>query len=337
MNRPFPLRRADNLVRSGRGLMEADAATEASPRSLRASDLPMLRPPSYSRHSTVQSGRTPTHRECRPYRPRPQPRWSPGRKHRRKQPLVNLALRLVALQAAPDLGPVRVNFRYNNTFSTSADFCEKSRRQQFCEEAHERAWARWAIVNPNCTDVQFQPVKAIFEDAGGKQHCSYWDVGLEFIDGSIIFGEIKPDETFFFKTRAAEMANASAKALRDHGIAFARLHGNDFDDITRATIKEVFDYRRTEFNPQADVEPVLEAIARGGNQISLRRAIELIGGHPSEAKAKLCAMMVKRYIALDLRHPLTEETIVQIAPSARNPGALRRFLGACEPLQEEKA
>jgi hypothetical protein len=243
-----------------------------------------------------------------------------------------LHLRPVKLQVAPGLGQVRINFRYNNVFSTSADFCEKSARQQFCEEAHEKVWHRWAIVNPTCTDVQFQPVKAIFEDQAGNQICAYWDIALEFYDGTIAFGEIKPDETFFLDTKAAKMANASAMLLGVHGIPFVRLHGADFDDITRETIKEVFDYRRTDFDRVRDVEPVHNAIAASGHHINLGKAVELIGGHPTEAKAKLCAMMVKRHVALDLSRPLTADTHVELAPVAPTPGALRRFLASCEPM-----
>ena len=337
MNRPFTLQGTRHSIASKSQFNKMQQADGLSHRSLRASDLPMLRPPSYCRHSAFPAGRTPTHRECRPYRPRPQPRWSPNRKHQRTPPSTHLSLRALTLQAAADLGPVRVNFRYKNPFSTSADFCEKSGRQQFCEEAHELAWRRWAIVNVHCVDVQFQPIKVIFEDAGGKLLSAYWDVGFELVDGSIVFGEIKANESFFCDTKAAMMTNASAMALRAHGIVFARLHGSDFDDITRETIKEVFDYRRADFDAQRDLEPVLEAIDRDGHQISLGEASKLIGGHQNEAKAKLCAMMVKRHIALDLTHPLTKETSVRLAPEAKNPGALRRFLASCEPLREGEA
>jgi len=310
----------------------------AVPSSLRACDLPMLRPPVFDRHTRFTSRLLITHRECRPYRPRPMPRWSPAKpRDVISQPARTPSFRAikVTFKVASDLGATRTNFRYNNTFSTSGDFCEKSARQQFCEEAHEIAWRRWAIVNPNCTDVQFQPVKAILEDQVGNQICAYWDVGFEFYDGSIVFGEIKPDETFFFDTKAALIANASAMALSTRGVHFARLHGTDFDDITRETIKEIFDYRRTEFDHCRDVEPVLNAIALAGQQITLGRASELIGGHTTEAKAKLCAMMVKRHVALNLTGPITSDTLLKLAPSATSRGALRRFLASCEPLTGE--
>lgn len=338
MNQLFPLAHA---AASGpyRPSSPSALGSPRAPKSLRACDLPLLRPPAYSRFTAFNSGRMPTRRECRPFRPRPQPRWSASRRGRSKDRPAGLdahahpdpQLKLIELQVATDLGPVRINFRYNNTFSTSADFCEKSHRQQFCEEAHEIAWHRWAVVNPYCTDVQFQPIKAIFEDAAGNQICVYWDIGLEFYDGSIVFGEIKADESFFLDTKAALIANVSAQALNAYGIAFVRLHGSDFDTITRETIKEIFDYRRTQFDTQRDLEPILEAIVRTGHPLSFGNAIELIGGHPSEAKAKLCAMMVKRYVALDLAHPLSQETSVSLAPEAKDPGALRRFLAACLP------
>lgn len=321
---------ADDTHRPARGV--GDLAVVAARKSVRACDLPMLRPPSYAKHAFAAANRTPTHRECRPFRPRPQPRWSPNKKRRSSASPAFSHLRLVKLQAAADLGQVRVNFRYNNVFSTGADFCEKSARQQFCEEAHEIAWRRWAIVNPNCTDVQFQPVKAIFEDQVGNQICAFWDVGFEFYDGSIVFGEIKPDEAFFLDTKAVMMANASAMALSDRGVHFARLHGGDFDDITRETIKEVFDYRRTDFDRRRDLEPVLNAIAAAEHQITLGKAMELIGGHATQAKAKLCAMMVKRGITLDLSCPLTADTRVGAAPVAPASGSLRRFLASCEPM-----
>lgn len=302
------------------------ACPETHRRSVRAADLPLLRPPVYNARRARSGGRTLTHRECRPYRPRHQPRWSPSRHAHGFAQVVHPPLQLVKLAAAPDLGPVRVNFRYNNRFATSADFCEKSSRQQFCEEAHEIAWRRWAIVNVNCTDLQFQPIEATFVDTSGKRVSAFWDLALEFYDGSLTFAEIKADETFFLDPAIRRKADASASALSRHGYNFARLHGSDFDGITKETIKQVFDSRRTAFDVQQDLGPVINAVSAAGGQISMGMAVALIGGPRAQAEAKLCAMMVRRHIALDLAQPLTDCSLVTLAPEAIAPGQLRRFL-----------
>lgn len=297
-------------------------------KSLQADDLPMLRPPAFSRRALFDTGRMPTIRECRPHRPRPQPRWFPSRRHLVEAESVPVGFRpkRVLLKAATDLGPTRINFSYNNHGSTSANFCEKPGRQQFCEGPHEVAWLRWASVNVYCTDFQFQPTKASFIDEHGNMVTAFWDVAFEFIDGTLAFAEIKADRSFFRVPSERLIIEASAATLRSHNIAFLRLHGTDFDPLIAQRIKHVFDRRRTIYDPEGDVERVLVAIENEGGALPLGRATEILGGGAAAAEAKLCAMMVARHVSIDLEQPLTPTSLVQSAPAATHPAALRRFL-----------
>lgn len=325
MNKPFQLTEDDAALRSD----VAKGSAVRRPSSVPVSALPMLRPPVFNRREALYSSHTPTHRECRPHRPRPSPRWSPSRSHNAattSRATPGFPPQRVLLEAAPDLGQTRINFSYDNHGSTSADFCDKPGRQQFCEGPHESAWRRWATVNVNCTDFQFQPIKATFIDAAGNATVAFWDVGFEFYDGTLAFAEIKADATFFEMAKTRLATEASAEALAQFDAVFLRLHGSDFDPITLQTIKYVFDRRRTIYDPDREAVPVIESIRSAAGEISLARALEIIGGGKAGAEAKLCAMMVDRRVALCLARPLTGSTPVRLAPPAVETGALRRFL-----------
>lgn len=333
MNKPYSLAEAGISLVSSKQAKGANEQRAPAPSSLCARDLPMLRPPFFDRTASFTSRRVITPRECRPYRPRPKPRWSPTRRRNAAPRPLPFGFRAtkVTFEAAPDLGEARINFSYNNHFSTSTDFCEKAGRQQYCEGPHEASWRRWATVNPSCTDFQFQPLKVTFEDDAGNRSVCYWDIGFELADGSIAFGEIKADETFFLEGETRLFADAAADALSAHQIAFLRLHGTDFDEITSETIKRVFDQRRTSFDPASEASGIIAAIAASGGAIKMAEALKIIGGWQPEAEAKLCAMMVKKHIALGLEYPLTGDTIITLPPKPRDAGALRRFLASCSP------
>lgn len=230
------------------------------------------------------------------------------------------------MSAAPGLGQTRINFNYGNHCTTSADFLDKSGRQHFSEGPHEDSWKRWLTVNPCCTDVQFQPVKADFEDQHGNRRTAYWDVGIELLGSILLFGEIKADRSFFATEDMDAVVRISVAALREENIAFVRLHGSDFDPISAETIKSVFDRRRTAFDNEADVVPLKDTIDASGGSIELADACSILGGHEAEAEAKLCAMMCARHISIDLDLPLTGGTLIRRAPSPMGHGALRRFL-----------
>lgn len=295
--------------------------------SVRACDLPLLRPPRYDWRKARQGNRIPTVLECRPHRPRPRPRWSPSSPNRSfLLPTGCVEPVKVRLWAAPDLGHTRINFNYRNVFETSASLDDKSARQQYCEGANEIFWRRWFVVNVNVTDFQFQPIKIVFIDEHGRERTAYWDVGIELVDGSILFGEIKANHAFFEVPETRIVVEGSAAALAPENIGFARLMGTDFDEITKRTIKDVFDGRLTSYS-EREVIATIAVIASEGGAVKLAHAVDVIAGHRHEARAKLCSMMTDRRIAIDLDLPLIDDhTMVRLPPKARNPGALRAFL-----------
>lgn len=287
----------------------------------------MLRPPRYDWRIARRGRRQPTKRECRPYRPRPRPRWSPTSRVRSSTALTGCVAPIEArLRADPNLGHTRINFNYGNVFETSAALCDKPGRQQYCEGANEIFWRRWLVVNVFVTDFQFQPIVAVFVDEHGRERTYYWDVGVEFVDGSIAFGEIKANRAFFNVAEIRLVVEGSAAALANEGIAFVRLLGTDFDEITKQTIKRVFDNQLTSYTAR-DVSAATDAIMAGHGSVTLGQAITAIGGHRWEAEAKLCSMMTDRRIMIDIDLPFTDDcTAVRLPPEAVNPGALRRFM-----------
>ena len=229
-------------------------------------------------------------------------------------------------RADPDLGHTRINFNYGNVFETSAALCDKPGRQQYCEGSNEIFWRRWLVVNVFVTDFQFQPIEVVFVDEHGRERKYYWDVGVEFVDGSIAFGEIKANRTFFDTATIHLVVEGSAAVLANEGIAFVRLMGTDFDQITKQTIKRVFDSQLVSYS-EYELMSVTDAILTNRGSIGLGRAIDTIGGHRWDAEAKLCSMMTDRRIEIDIDLPLTlDHTKVRLAPEAVNPGALRSFL-----------
>ena len=230
------------------------------------------------------------------------------------------------LRADPDLGHTRINFNYGNVFETSAALCDKPGRQQYCEGANEIFWRRWLVVNVHIVDFQFQPIEVIFTDEQGRERTYYWDVGIEFVDGSIAFGEIKASHTFFHMPTTRVVVEGSAAVLAEEGVAFVRLMGTDFDEITMQTIKHVFDNQLASYS-ECELMSVTDAILTNRGSVGLGRAIDTIGGHRWDAEAKLCSMMTDRRIEIDIDLPLTlDQTKVRLAPEAVNPGALRFFL-----------
>lgn len=308
-------------------------------RSVRAKDLPLLCPPRFDIRAALQDGRRPTPRECQPHRPRPRPRWAPSRQSARARlPTGCVEPISASLRAAPDLGHTRINFNYGNVFATSADLCDKPGRQQFCEGSGEILWRRWAIVNTNVVDFQFQPIEIEFEDEQGRRRIYTCDVAFELVDGMIVFAEIKAERVFFEMAETRILVEASAQALAPEGIVFARLLGTDFDAITSNTIKSLYDRSRAAYTEE-ELSTVLNAIrASVTSTISMREAADALGRASWQVDPKLCSMMADRRIAIDIALPITPDTRLRLVTEARKPGTLRAFLrrlaeaATCSPM-----
>ncbi|MHB9879008.1 hypothetical protein ACSMXM_05010 [Pacificimonas sp. ICDLI1SI03] len=228
------------------------------------------------------------------------------------------------MRTAPDLGQVRIEFRYNKVYSTTADYSDKARRQQFHEGPHEANYHYWLSVNPHCSDFQFQPLEFTFTGEAGSVRYTP-DLAIELVTGEIVLAEIKASQAFFDQPEVRRLACEAETHLAQHGVLFARLKGDDFDRITLQTIMEVFVDRRAVYS-EHELTQVIEAIRRGGGDIKLDKAIHILGGPEREARAKLNSMMADRMLDVDVSLPFTHLTPVREALPPNCPGALRAFL-----------
>ena len=100
--------------------------------------------------------------ECRPHRPKQPPKWSPKRDRRdagspRRRP--ERGFHSPSVRVDPELGAVRINFRYAGWQSVTAAYSEKARRQQFFEGPHETCGYRKHEVSTSTLDLQYQPME----------------------------------------------------------------------------------------------------------------------------------------------------------------------------------
>ena len=287
-----------------------------------------LCPPAYDRHAARVGDRLPTPRELLPRRPKRRPRWVPGLSHllRDEAHVRTHAPAAVRYRSSEDLGHVRVNFRYRNWFSTAAHYSQKARRAQYTEGPHELNFLRWFSINPLISDFQFQPIELEICDEFGNVTVYTLDVAVELVSGGLVFAEIKPVASYFHLPEVVFATAAAEDALAREGAAFERLRGDLFDEVTAGTIADVYAHRLEAFDIENDYGTIETAIESGGGVVDLRTAKAVLGGRPSDARAKLDAMMAARLIAIDVSLPPTAETPVRLAPPARRPRALRDFL-----------
>ena len=235
------------------------------------------------------------------------------------------------LVAAPDLGQMRVNFRYCNVFITEADYSEKAGRTQYFEGDHESAFNRWFSVGADFTDVQFQLMRMLITLPSGKQIQYTFDGGVSLATGAIVLFEIKPCPHYFLDPIVKAKADIAEAVLAEYGVSFQRLYGSDFQPIVLRTIKDIYDNRKASFDAERDVAVALEMIEGQGGEAPLMKLIEALGSTFEVADNQLQAMIAARILSVDLSLPLTRDTAVSLAPEDQNKGALRRFLSRFVP------
>lgn len=233
---------------------------------------------------------------------------------------------LVAIRAADDLGGVRNGMTYDKEYGTSAGFFEKPRRIQFMEGPNEPAVADHLELNPRYLDFQLQPLDIIFRRADGKLIHKYPDVGIEYDDNTVRFGEIKSDDSWFNapairrpldRIDAALVSQGLSPILRIKGVAFRT------DDMLEAHARAM-NARLTEFD-FADVQAVKATIMAGGGCASHESLLAALCGRRAAAEGKLYAMLLRRIVAFDLSVPPTPSTIVTL-PRPAQAFALRELL-----------
>lgn len=272
--------------------------------------------------------------ECRPYRPRRKPSWSPrardrrdaGRPHAPEAP-VRCKPHLVADKA---LGAVRINFRYASFQSMTAAHSEKAGRDQYFEGPHETFGFRRHESDPFYLDLQYQPVKLQWLSLAGVAHEMTFDYGVETQEGRVLLGEDKASEDYFEVAELKERLGFAEAFLERFGVGLERrVAGGLPTELERRCVKNIFDARRTDFD-DATASRVRDVLKQSGGTAALSSILTAIGGHPVRALDIVCAMMHERILSIPISAPPMPDTPVTTPPAATK-WALRAFLAEYVP------
>lgn len=266
--------------------------------------------------------------ELRPHRPAHQPVWDPSRNRRdlerlrrpAPEPLVD-----ARIVAAPDLGAVRVNFRYASFQSMTAAHSEKAGRDQYFEGPHETNGFRLHEIDPFYLDLQYQPIAVVSRTRAGASRRMTLDWAVETQDHRIVFGEDKASDGYFDDPDLTERLDLVEAFLERNGASLVRrVAGDQSTDLKRRVVKDIFDARRTTFDDDAG-DRVRALIVRSGGTGTLGNVLTAIGGHPTLALEVARAMMHRRILSMPVSSPPMRDTPVTIPPAASR-SALRAFL-----------
>lgn len=267
--------------------------------------------------------------EVRRVRPRREPRWLPRSSSRPDaQPRRSVAERWrdPKLEAAPDTGQLRINFKYGAWFTTTAGFSVKSKRAVYHEGAAEcAAWIEAETLTSRL-DLEFQPLRVVWKRDHGRTRHITLDGGFELEDHSLVFTEYKGAPAYFDEPNTADLLDEAEEVLARNGATLRREDSSVLvGTMLHRTLKDVFDDRNTPFDPVADVEAARGAVLRDNGTASLGAVLEAIGGPIRDASAKLNAMSVRRIVRIDPSRPQMPDTPVDLPPE-RTRGRLRAFL-----------
>lgn len=274
--------------------------------------------------------------ECLPYRPARKPGWIPTRdrrdaglrRHGRDEGLV-----APRLEAAPNLGAVRVNFRYGGWVSVSAMHSDKAQRDQYFESSNEPWGARLNEVDTQDLDLQYQPITVHARTRAGKPRRIVLDFCVEKVGGKLVFGEDKASSEYFEEPETYERLAFVESHLETYGVGFERrVAGGLKNDLHRAVVKEIFDNRRTLFEDR-EADAVRDFVRSAGGIAALGDVLRTLGHPVDDALAMIHAMMRRRLVAVPLDRPAMPDTPVTI-PVVAEKGALRAFLAEHIPEPE---
>lgn len=266
--------------------------------------------------------------ECRRSRPTREPRWLPNRSAATDAPRRSVAehWREPRLQAAADTGQMRIRFSYDAWFSTATAMSEKIGRAVYFEGAVEEAAGIEAEVLTSRIDFRFQPLKVAWQRGYGKTRHLTLDAGFECEAGRIWFAEYKSHRAYLDDPQTVDLLDEAEEVLRSVGVDLERNDGSALlEPAYRRACLDVFDDRRTTFDPERDVTVVREAILRRGGVAPVGVLLEALGGPVRDASAQLNAMSMKRIVRIDLRQPQMLDTAVDI-PVPASPWRLEAFL-----------
>ncbi|MGB3740195.1 MAG: hypothetical protein WA948_12690 [Pontixanthobacter sp.] len=275
-----------------------------------------------------QNGGYRNRRELRPYRPQRTPRWLPAKR------IVTEGVPKSILEGwhspttevAEDLGHTRIPFTYNKPSSVSAVYGLKARRTQYTESAAEALFLRWFTVDTRFTDFQFQPITTTVKTNIRKDRSYTVDALVELQCGMVASGEIKAAPEFFTVQDTGDRLNFFSNAFRAHGLELdiVRWSASAFTDDIAENIKFIYDNQNEGFDPE-HVDLVHKAILHDGGTTGLRTVARALPFSSLDSQDILCAMMVKRHIAIDLTRPFCPDLPVTIPPAPVRPGAMRAF------------
>ncbi len=234
---------------------------------------------------------------------------------------------LIGIEAADDLGMVRTGMTYDKDYGTSAGFFEKPQRLQFFEGPNEPAVADHLEMSPRYLDFQFQPLRLTFRRADGRVIHKYPDVGIEYDDHSVRFGEIKSDDAWFQAAGIRRPLERIDMAMSASGMdTLLRIKGTVFrrDEVQKAH-GIAMEARLTTFDPSTDGGRARAAVMAAGGRARYADVVAALGGHRAHAVDKLYAMLMRRVVDFDLSSEPTADTLVT-APRPASAFALRELL-----------
>lgn len=293
--------------------------------------------------SSVGAASVPTSRLPAFTHAHPLARWSPSRRPPR-HPVMRVPHRhavadhlngakdpagwiLIGIEAADDLGIVRTGMTYDKDYGTSAGFFEKPKRLQFFEGPNEPAVADHLEMSPRYLDFQFQPLRLTFRRADGRVIHKYPDVGIEYDDHSVRFGEIKSDDAWFQADGIRRPLERIDMAMSASGMdTLLRIKGTVFrrDEVQRAH-GIAMEARLTSFDPSTEGRAACATVMAAGGRARYADVVAALGGHQAHAVDKLYAMLMRRVVDFDLSSEPTADTIVT-APRPASAFALRELL-----------
>lgn len=304
-----------------------------------------MAPPAPEARVLNQASEVPALRECAPlpiFRSSSLSNWNPSRRPPRhpvmRVPHRHLAANhlngdkdpaawvLIGIEAADDLGIVRTGMTYDKEYGTSAGFFEKPRRLQYFEGPNEPAVANHLEMSPRYLDFQFQPLRLTFRRADGRVIQKYPDVGIEYDDHSVRFGEIKSDATWFQAEGIRRPLDRIDMAMSASGMdTLLKIKGTVFrrDEVLKAH-GIAMEARLTSFDP-TEGRAARAAILAAGGGARYADVVGSLGGHHAHAVDKLYAMLMRRVVDFDLSSEPTGDTIVT-APRQAAAFALRELL-----------
>jgi TnsA endonuclease N terminal len=208
-----------------------------------------------------------------------------------------------------DGGPMRRITNGRRHRAVGSYYSMKNRKAVPWESRVELHGFHHAEVDPNVVSYRAQP--HTLELLSGGRKCLYTpDREDRHANGRIEVVEIKDKHK---PERDPEYARKLALARQVYGSlgwSFRIVERADLQAEPRYSAVETLQcYRRTAIWPQ-DIE-VLAALAKRGAPITLGDLCEALGP-PAVGMRKVCAMMVRRYVAIELDRGLIDEAIVQL-------------------------